>query len=287
MENRGYTTLTFLLLISTLMTVFTVFAAAYAGTVSTVENMKLPSGERTSDVKPIYVMSMDLGSGAPWVWTSLTLNGVEFHIAGVHYNDYHADREANFYVEFPLEPENEMGHGGVAGPYWLNRVWPVPSVAVENGIFSDTPTVRLYIPYNWMKRTGVRPNWPDRLDTTFDIAMAYGRDDLPVTDLADNIYASGLVRGFTNHWQTFGEAASDAISSVITFVPRQIFGALFGANGATFVDMMGKVMTMNFPGVPPAIQVMVGVPVLFVITYIALMVLRLFVPFLPGGGGAG
>jgi hypothetical protein len=287
MGSRGFTTMSFLLFAGMMMTTLTVFAAAYAGTISSVENMKLPTGENTSDSKQIYVVSMDLGSNNPWVWTSLTLNGVEFQIAGVHYNGYHGDCEANFYVDFPLEPENELGHGGTVGPYWLNRVWPAPSVAVENGIFSDTPTVRLYIPYSWLRRAGVRPNWPDRLDATFDIAIAYGRDDLPALELFDNIYASGLVRGFTNHWQTMGEAIADAASSVLTWIPRQIFGAVFGANGTAFVSTLGDVLTMNFPGVPSAIQVMVAIPMLFIVTYIVLMVIRMFIPFLPGGGGAG
>lgn len=287
MENKGYTTLTFLLLITTLMTVFTVFAAAYAGTVSSVENMTLPASN-TNDTKSIYVVSIASGDYiTPYVWTSLTLNGVEFQITAVHYYDTQGDRMASFIVSLPNEPANVFGAGSVTQAYWSAKTWPEPDVAVENGIFSDTPTLRLYIPFNWLRRTNVRPGWPDRLDVTFDIAMSYGSGNLPAVGMSDNLYAVGVVRGFTNHWQTFSEAASDAIASVVTFVPRQIFGALFGANGAAFTDMMGKVMTMNFPGVPPAIQVMVGLPVLFVITYIALMVLRLFIPFLPGGGGAG
>lgn len=208
------------------------------------------------------------------------------------------DNSAYYKLKFPMNPTGKAG-GEVDAYFYAYDV-------------GDNTNYVMYVDLT---------NSDNTVSETFDFDCVYGvwntgafidsviRDDInsswstgepPEYDIEWNVtsdYSQGagavyryvsLNTGWTAYQPaSLGDIVKQIVLSPIYFAGSIVkLGAETIANAAglgPFVATMNQILTMDFPGIPMMLRVMLAVPIWFVIGYIILIIVRSFLPTIGGG----
>jgi hypothetical protein len=275
--DRGIlTTMKWLLFAVTLMTVFGVFVALY-GNVSVssatlaVQATAVPGGNSGT-------LTAVWGDNTP-VKVRLGLNGVAFDFWAVHYstqNDYVFTLYATTYGDNGLEPQTVWFDVAIAQSQ--SRVYPTQM-----------------IPWDWMQNAVIA--WPADKDVNININMLTLKEGSATYGTASISLSAGEANFWSRTWVAFSSNLPLVVGGTL-IVAGAVFGSwigaiagvallgtsavssAFGGSPAAFIDMLGKLLTFDFPGVPIEMRLLIGTPLVFMTLYTVLIIVRSFIPTL-------
>lgn len=86
------------------------------------------------------------------------------------------------------------------------------------------------------------------------------------------------------HWLWDGaNYVGGAVASVISSVLTAVVGADIANMVSSFMTNVGRIMTMNFGGIPEILRLMIAAPIWMGIGYVMLIIIRSFLPTIGGG----
>jgi hypothetical protein len=276
-------TLKFLFFAITFITIFGVMSVAItsANPAAELENIQAPDlTQATGGSGRVNIMNWTGTDPAFWPTEILTYATVSsgdativFEMFGAHKAGY-ADNEIGFYTTIQGVGISGLGYSFA----WPNLIPFNGDVFVANhAVALDIAPYRLTIPYDWMQEQ----------------VSGWGQDDVYIelgyldrTAENSSVYATTSLSGTTVYVpNNIFEGTIRTIGSWIKGAADAVFGAIFGDSGRTFVTTLANVITIDFPGVPNAVRLMVAIPISLMIIYISLIVIRSFVPTLGSSEG--
>jgi len=279
------TTIKYLMFLTAFVTVFGLFMSLYSGAdvgAIAIDQMQLPGGASGT-------LRITRNDNAP-IYTRLGVGGVAVDAYAVHY-DYQDDYEFDFH--FIVYGDNGGGK---------EFVWPhyIPDVAFPYEAQQSTGWYRITIMWDRIQLIIVAWSSGQNMDfsinrpiLTTDNAAVYAEARIETSTGANESLWDRIKSFFMDVGTAIvgvvgtiaGLAMGNAFLTMIGIASLGTFVATvaFGSSPTAFIGMIGKLLTFDFPGVPPEIRLMIAAPLVFMTAYVILIVVRSFIPTVGGG----